>query len=69
MKSYGLFLTWIQGHMKCSSLLTRLFLTIFLRSTPDYKLQIIWSSTLFRQVPYTHMELDFGYLIVFLFQQ
>ena len=27
--------------------------------------QIIWSSTLFRQVPYTHMELDLGNWLFF----
>ena len=37
---------------------------MFLRSS-RVNLQIIWSSTLFQQVPYTHMELDLGKLVVF----
>ena len=43
-------------------------ITMFIRSR-RVNLQIIWSSTLFLQVPYTHMELDIGKLVVFLFQQ
>ena len=41
---------------------------MFIRSS-RVNLQIMWSSILFQQVPYTHMKLNLGNLGVFLFQK
>ena len=56
------------GWLPVSKRVDQIILTMFLRSSL-VNLQIVWSSTLFRQVPYIHMELDLGNLVVFLFQK
>ena len=56
------------GWLPVSKRVDQIILNHVLRSSL-VNLQIIWSSTLFRQVPYTHMELDLGKLVVFLFQK
>ena len=56
------------GWLPVSKRIDQIIMNHVLRSS-RINLQIIWSSTLFRQVPYPHMELDLGKLVVFLFKQ